>query len=321
LATVLAAMKTRTEKELLPKPATALDLLCAEVLDHFEGVPAEQRDLQTALPYLSFIRFTQPTELNRGMLEPSMCIVLQGKKKMLIGDVITQYGIGSYALSAIDMPVAGQVIEASPAMPYLGLRIELDAKEIAALIIETRIALPKVSKVSVGAYVEKSDADLQDAFLRLVRLLKTPNDLAVLSTWVKQEILYRLLSAPDGAVFYQMLHARNQQKGISQAIEWIKKNFDKPLQIDKLAKVVSMSVSTLHHRFKAITTMSPLQYQKQLRLLEARKLLLAGNIEAATVAYKVGYESPSQFSREYRRLFGASPLQDVEYLGASIGVL
>ena len=298
-----------------------LALLRAEVLDYFRAVPAAQRDVQTALPYLSFIRFTQPTELTRGMLEPSMCIVLQGRKKMLIGDTVTQYGSGSYAISAIDIPAAGQVIEASPQAPYLGLRLALDAKEIAALIIEAKIPVAKNSRTQVGAYVEKSDVDLQDAFLRLVRLLKKPNDLTVLSALVKQEIIYRLLTAADGGILHQTLQSHYRQKGINEAIHWIKKNFDRPLQVEKLADAVSMSVSTLHHRFKAITTLSPLQYQKQLRLLEARKLLLAGNIEAATVAFKVGYESPSQFSREYRRLFGASPLQDVEYFDANLEVL
>jgi transcriptional regulator GlxA family with amidase domain len=174
----------------------------------------------------------------------------------------------------------------------------VEGKEIAALIIEAKIAAPPKPSARVGAYVEKSDDDLQDAFLRLVRLLKKPNDLAVLAPLIKQEIIYRLLTAEGGAMLYQALQSHHQQKGINQAIHWIKKNFDQPLQIEKLAKFVSMSVSILHHRFKAITTMSPLQYQKQLRLLEARKLLLAGNIEAATVAFKVGYESPSQFSRE-----------------------
>jgi AraC-like DNA-binding protein len=291
-----------------------LDLLRKEVSGHFENIPETQRDVHTALPYLSFIRFTRPTELTRGMLEPSMCLVVQGKKKVLIGTEITSYGAGSYLLSAIDMPVSGQVSDASPAEPYLGIRIILDAHEIASQIIENKLALPKKSDAQVGAYVETADAELQDAFLRLLRLLKKPKDLAALAPLVKQEILYRLISVRDGGVLGQTVLSHYQEKGVNQAIHWIKTNYAEPLQIEKLAKTVSMSVSNLHHRFKAITVMSPLQYQKQIRLLEARKLLLSGSIEAATVAFKVGYESPSQFSREYRRLFGASPLQDMEYL-------
>ncbi|WP_211441209.1 AraC family transcriptional regulator [Collimonas humicola] len=295
-------------------PSVALDLLRDEALSHFGGVPETQRDVRTALPYLSFIRFTRPTELTRGILEPSMCLVLQGKKKVLIGSEISHYGRGSYVLSAIDMPVSGQVSDASLAEPYLGVRIALDAREIAAQIIEHKLAVPKNSQPRAAAYVEAADAELQDAFLRLARLLKKPRDLAVLAPLVKQEILFRLISARNGGLLAQTVLAHDQEKGVNQAIHWIKTNYAEPMHIEKLAKTVSMSVSNLHHRFKAITVMSPLQYQKQVRLLEARKLLLGGSIEAATVAFKVGYESPSQFSREYRRLFGASPLQDMEYL-------
>jgi AraC-like DNA-binding protein len=295
-------------------PFGPLDLLRDEVLSHFEGVAETQRDVRTVLPYLSFIRFTRPTELTRGMLEPSMCLVLQGKKKVLIGSEIWHYGRGSYVLSAIDMPVSGQVSEASLAEPYLGVRIALDAQEIAAQIIEHKLAVPKNAQPRAAAYVEAADAELQDAFLRLARLLKKPRDLAVLAPLVKQEILYRLISARNGGLLGQTVLSHHQEKGVNQAIHWIKTNYAEPMHIEQLAKAVSMSVSNLHHRFKAITVMSPLQYQKQVRLLEARKLLLGGNIEAATVAFKVGYESPSQFSREYRRLFGASPLQDMEYL-------
>ena len=285
-----------------------------EALRLFRGVPDHQLDLATAIPYLSFIRRTQVTELNKGMLEPSLCLVLQGKKKVLIGQKIIHYGIGNYVLSAIDIPISGQIMEASPTTPYLGLKIALDPKEITALIIETGMAPPKTQLSSPAAYVDESDADLQDALLRLVCLLKKPSDIAVLSGLIKQEIFYRLLTAKEGGALYRTLLSSYREKGINAAIHWIKDNYAQPMEIEKLAQRVSMSVSNLHHRFKAITTMSPLQYQKQTRLLEARKFLLAGNVEAATAAFKVGYESPSQFSREYRRLFGASPLQDMEYL-------
>jgi AraC-like DNA-binding protein len=290
--------------------SATLELLRAEVLGFFRGVPESQRDFRTLIPYLSFIRLSRPTELTRGILEPSMCMVIQGRKRILIGREITYYGSGSFALSAIDMPVSGQVVEASAAVPYLGVKIELDPKEVAALIIEADLAVPESPGARMGAYVDESDPDLQDAFLRLVRLLRKPQDLAVLSGLVKQEILYRLLTAPGGDVLYTTLRSRSKEKGINEAIHWIKKNYSQPMKIEKLAKAVNMSVSTLHHRFKALTTMSPLQYQKQLRLTQARRLLLGGNIEAATAAFNVGYESPSQFSREYRRFFGASPLQD-----------
>jgi AraC-like DNA-binding protein len=267
--------------------------------------------VQTAIPFLSFIRMTRPTEMSRGVLEPSLCLVLQGRKAMLIGRQITQYGSGSYVLSAVDMPVSGRVVEASTAAPYLGLRFLLDPKEIAALVVELNIAPPKTMSSPAGAYVESSDAGLQEAFLRLVRLLRTPQDIFALSRLIRQEILYRLLTARSGDVLYRSVVAHSYERGINEAILWIRNNYARPMKIEQLAKSVHMSLSVLHRRFKAITVMSPLQYQKQIRLLEARKLLLTRNIEAATVAYEVGYQSPSQFSREYRKFFGNSPLRDI----------
>jgi AraC-like DNA-binding protein len=289
----------------------ALDRLRAEVLGHLADVPQDQRETQTAIPFVSLIRMFRPTEMNRGVLEPSLCLVLQGRKAMLIGQQITHYGAGSYVLSIVDMPVSGRVVDASVAEPYVALKFLLDPKEMAAMIVDLKIAPTKASVSCPGAYVALSDTDLQEAFLRLVRLLKTPNDTVFLSRLIGQEILYRLLTSSAGRVIYQSLVKHTHERGITEAILWIKKNFAKPMKIEQLADSAHMSVSALHRRFKAITVMSPLQYQKQTRLIEARKLLLTRNIEAATAAYEVGYQSPSQFSREYRRFFGNSPLRDI----------
>jgi AraC-like DNA-binding protein len=244
------------------------------------------------------------------MLEPSMCLVIQGGKKILIGNDIIRYGAGSYLVSAIDMPTSGQVTTASRAVPYVGLRIDWRPEEISGLILDMQIAVPDKLPASVGAAVNTADTELQDALLRLVRLLDKPRDIPALAPLIKREILYRLLTASGGSTLYQSLLAHHQERGVNAAIQWIKKNFDQPMTIESLASAASMSASTLHRHFKAITTISPLQYQKQVRLLEARKLLFTGNVEAATAAFRVGYESPSQFSREYRRLFGATPVQD-----------
>lgn len=288
--------------------------LRAAVLDHLACKNVNGKHLQTALPWLSFIRFTEPTELSKGMLEPSMCLILQGQKKVLIGQEVTEYGVGSYLLTAIDMPIAGQVIQASLAQPYLGVRIDLDLKEMADTILTLNMPMSEKSQTGAATYVAVSDTALLDAFLRLVNMLDNPQELQVLATLVKQEIGYRLITAPEGGVFYQQLVSYYQGKGINEAIVWIRKNFANPLRMDELARHVGMSVSSLHHRFKATTVMSPLQYQKQIRLLEARRLLLSGKIDAATAAFRVGYESPSQFNREYRRSFGAPPLQDMDAL-------
>jgi AraC-like DNA-binding protein len=288
--------------------------LCQRVAAHYQRSGTSARDLPTALPWLSFVRMSEPTVLNRGMLTPSMCMVLQGEKKMLIGESVNEYGPGSYSLAAVDMPVSGQVTRATNSQPYYGVRIELNSKEIADLIVDLQIGLPEGDSGSAGAWVTHSDEALQDAFLRLVKLLDAPQDLAALSKLIKQEILYRLVIAPAGAAFWKQTLAWYQGRGVGEALAWIKGNFAKPLKIDELAKLVGMSASSLHHRFKALTVMSPLQYQKHIRLLEARRLLLTGSSDVATVAWQVGYESPSQFNREYRRSFGAAPLQDIETL-------
>ncbi|CAM3661648.1 AraC family transcriptional regulator [Rahnella bruchi] len=293
---------------------TSMISLSARVLRAFSPLPPEENSCPTALPWLSFIRFTHPTALNKGMLEPSMCLILQGQKKVLIGTDVVEYGAGSYLFSAIDMPVSGQVTQASEDHPYLGIRIDLDLKEMADLMIDMQLDQRLIPKSGSATYVAKSDDFLADAFLRLVTMLDIPQDLQALGQLVKKEIFYRLITAPEGGHFYQHLLSYYQGRGVSEAIQWIKANFAHPLRMDELAKTVGMSVSNLHHRFKALTVMSPLQYQKQIRLLEARRLLLSGNIDAATAAFRVGYESPSQFNREYRRSFGAPPLQDIGQL-------
>ena len=169
-----------------------------------------------------------------------------------------------------------------------------------------------------GLYVEQIDSSMLDAVLRLARLLDAPKDIAMLAPLIRREILYRLLRSPQGHRLYEIAIANSQSHRISQAIKWLNGNFEQPLRIDDLAKEVNLSVSTLHHRFKAMTAMSPLQYQKQLRLQEARRLMLAEGLEASAAGYRVGYESPSQFSREYSRLFGAPPLRDLARLRLSV---
>ena len=280
----------------------------------YAGLDASEVTLQTALPWLSFIRYAEPTDMKKGMLEPAVCMVLQGGKRVLIGQEVSDYGAGSYVLAAIDMLIAGQVTRATQDEPYLGVRIDLNIPEMADLLIDMKVAPPTGQGSSVAAYVAHSDEQLQDAFLRLISMLDNPQELQALGGLVKKEIFYRLITNPKCDAFYHHLLSYYQGKGVSDAVIWIKQNFTKPLRMEELAKLVGMSVSNLHHRFKALTAMSPLQYQKQIRLLEARRLLLAGDLDAATAAFQVGYESPSQFNREYRRSFGAPPLQDIEQL-------
>jgi len=280
----------------------------------YERAPSDGDDLPTGLPWLSLVRRVMTTAVGRGMLQPSMCLMVQGDKEMLVGERVLRYGPGDYVQAAMAVPVAGRILQASAAEPYYGIRIDLDPKEVAALILEMQLPVhPERDEVPVVTVEPAGDA-LLDAFLRLLRLLDRPRDLAVLGRLVKQEIIYHLVTAPGGITLTRGVLGGQRERAVSRAISWIREHYNEPLKVSSLAEVVHMSPSVLHRRFKAATVMSPLQYQKQVRLLEARKLLMAGDIEAASVAYQVGYESPSHFSREYRRLFGASPLQDAQQL-------
>jgi AraC-like DNA-binding protein len=233
---------------------------------------------------------------------------------MLLGQQVLDYGPGSYVLAAVELPAAGQVTAATPEHPYLGIRIALDPREVAGFVLEMQPAVPPPPPGRSAAYVALADAALLDVFQRLLGLLDRPRDVAVLARLLKQELIYHLLMAPSGGALAQAVLGGANEQAVGRAIRWIREHYDQPLSIDALAREVRLSSSVLHRRFKQLTVMSPLQYQKHVRLLEARKLLLGGGVEAATVAYRVGYESPSQFSREYRRLFGAPPLRDAVQL-------
>jgi AraC-like DNA-binding protein len=239
---------------------------------------------------------------------------VQGEKEMLVGQQVLRYGPGCYVQAGVAMPVSGQVTRASEASPYYGIRIDLDPREVNALVLEMGLRLSSGQADPPAVSVERADDAMLGVFVRLLRMLDRPRDLPVLGRLIKQELIYHLVSAPGGATLSGGAAGGKRERGVGDAINWIRTHYNQPLSIDALARTVHMSPSVLHRRFKAATVMSPLQYQKQIRLLEARKMLMSGAAEAASVAYEVGYESPSQFSREYRRLFGAPPLKDAELL-------
>jgi AraC-like DNA-binding protein len=300
----------------------AVDILRTLVEGHMAGHQAGALDVPTALPWLSLIRRPAPTPAGRGILTPSVCLLVQGEKEMLVGQQVLRYGPGNYVQAGVAMPVSGQVTGASAARPYYGIRVDLDPKEIAAFMLEMRMApVPLQAAAAAPAVsVERADEAMLEVFVRLLRLLARPGDLPVLGRLAKQELIYRLVTAPGGASLLQGAGGQ-RERAVGDAIDWIRTHFNQPLRIDTLARAVHMSPSVLHRRFKAATVMSPLQYQKQVRLLEARKRLMSGQAEAASVGYEVGYESPSQFSREYRRLFGAPPLKDARQLRGRLEIL
>lgn len=238
-------------------------------------------------------------------------------KSLFLGDEQYAYDPLHYMVVSVTLPLSAVRLDASPENPSLGLRMDLDPAEISQLIAESGPMLVPNRPSGRGLYVERTDAALLDALLRLLRLLDTPRDIAMLAPLFRREILYRLLRGPQGYRLYEIALANSQTHRVCQAITWLNNNFQQPLRIEDLAREVNLSTSTLHHRFKAVTSMSPLQYQKQLRLQEARRLMLNDGLEAAVAAYRVGYESPSQFSREYSRLYGAPPIRDVARLRAT----
>jgi len=284
------------------------------MIDIVQQLALDEQRVATAIPFLSLLRSSHPTPVTRGVLKPSCCVILQGRKRVHLADEVLDYGPGEYLVVSIDMPASGHIVSASAEEPYLLLNIELDPQEIAAIVLEAQVAIDTQEPVR-GAFVGATDAALQETLFQLVRLLQAPAaEAAFLAVGLKRELIYRLLTGAHGRQLYQNVVLDQQDRGIGKAIAWLKERYDQSIKVEELAQATNMSVSSLHHRFKAVTTMGPMQYQKQLRLQQARTLLLNGDVDATTAAYKVGYESASQFSREYRRLFGAPPIQDIKKL-------
>ena len=266
----------------------------------------------TAIQGLSFICATQPSAPIQATYAPACCVIVQGAKKVTAGQHILRYGPGDFLVSSVDMHVVGQVTEASPAHPYLCLYLQLDMTQLGALVGDMPARAGEPSEM--GMFVSKMNEPLLESLTRLTRLLETPEDIPVLAELMKREIFYRLLQSPRGHSIRQLVMAGSQLQRISKAIHLIKAHFDKPLRVEELAQSVNMSTSSLHAHFKQVTQLSPMQYQKRLRLQEARRLMLMEVTDAANAAFQVGYESPSHFSREYARLFGAPPIKDITRL-------
>ncbi len=272
----------------------------------------------TDIPGLSLFRRNEPTDPISGMYEPSICLAVQGSKRVLLGDEIYVYDAHHYLITSVHLPTIVQIIEASPEKPYLGLRLKFDQREMAQLMADSYLPPPRTQQSSRGMATGEVTVPLLGAFQRLVDLLAEPKDIPILAPVIQREIIYRLLVGDQGARLRQIASAGSQSHQIARAIDWLKGNFTQPLRIDDLATQFNMSASTFHHHFRQLTAMSPLQYQKTLRLNEARRLMLTERLDAANAAFQVGYESPSQFSREYSRLFGAPPLRDITSLRQTV---
>ena len=268
-------------------------------------------DRSTSIPNLAFFRREAPTPPGICQVEPSVVLVVQGAKRMLVGDDTFAYNSERFLIASLDIPASSEVVEASPDRPCLGLLLKLDLRLMAELVAQTRLPPPKDRSMAKGMALGTVTPTLLESFKRLTDLLDEPEAIEVLAPLVQREIHYRLLTSDQAGRLRQIASVGSQSHLVARAIEWLKANYASPLRIEDLAERVHMSASSLHHHFRQLTAMSPLQYQKWLRLNEARRLMLNGGLDAASAAFEVGYESPSQFNREYARLFGAPPKRDV----------
>ncbi|HEX4584125.1 MAG TPA: AraC family transcriptional regulator [Burkholderiaceae bacterium] len=266
--------------------------------------------VESAVPGLSLYRILRPSGPTHAVQTPALGLIAQGSKQLLVGDELYEYDPGHYLVTSVDLPVVVKRTVASPSKPYLGLRLALDVGEIGELIGHDGLPAAHHEDASRGLYVHRLGPSMLDAVVRLLRLLESPQDIPILAPLIKREILYRLLTNGPGERLRQIALRDSNTRRIATAIRLLRGNFSEKLRVETLARNAHMSVSSLQHHFKAVTALSPLQYQKQLRLHEARRLLFTGDIDVSIVAQRVGYGSASQFSREYGRLFGASPLRD-----------
>lgn len=271
----------------------------------------------TSIERVTLVRSSTVTMPMPSVYRPQLCLVAQGRKEVTLGERVFSYAPGRYGVVTYDLPAIGHVVEAAPDKPYLCLYLDFDPVMLGNLA--SRVPPPGASSPPVGKTVSDAGPALLDAALRLLRLLDDPAALPVLGPLAEQEILYYLLAGPDGARMRHITSSQGRVALVGRAIAWIEKHFRERFSIEQLAAEVGMSPSSLHEHFRAVTAMTPLQFQKQFRLQNARSLMLVEDIDVTTAAFRVGYESASQFSREYRRHFGESPARDVARLRALAG--
>ncbi|UXH78259.1 AraC family transcriptional regulator [Roseateles amylovorans] len=286
-----------------------------EILSRHATAEGMQR---TAIPGVSVVRAQSPTLPMPVLYQPTLCLIAQGRKQVMLGRTAYVYHPAKYLLASIDLPVTGAVIEASEEAPYLSLVLDLNTAELTDLALRHPVEAPRAEPLdepldempSAGIALNDTTPALLDAAVRLVSLLDTPRDIEALSPLVGREMLYRLLTGPGNHLVRQMAQAESRLNQIAKAVAWLRDHYDEPFRIDDLAEIAGMGRSTFHAHFKAVTSLSPLAFRSQLRLQEARRLMVAEAMDAAGAGFRVGYESPSQFSRDYTRLFGLPPARD-----------
>ncbi len=303
--------KASKNESFLSSRALELRLELARKIASFVG---SKEKLITDIPGLLFSRRTAPTAPVSATYEPSLAVVAQGRKRAVLAGTTFIFDESRYLLTSLDLPVICNVIEASEKVPYLCFVLKLEIPVVRELLSREEIQAPDAPSDNPAMATGETTAELLDACCRLVNLLNSPQDIPFLSGLIQREIIYRILRVPKGARLRAIATLGDQSHRTAKAIAWIKANYAKPLRVEDLAEIAGMGQSTLHHHFRALTAMSPLQYQKQIRLQTARERMLADGLDAASAAFEVGYESASQFNREYSRLFGQPPRRDIQTL-------
>jgi AraC-like DNA-binding protein len=273
----------------------------------------------TGVPGLSLYRKSAPTECTSAAYEPELIVFVQGEKRINLGGTTYVCDRSTFLLTSIDLPVVSQVTKASREEPILALLLKLEMPTVREILSQEEFQVPEAVSGARGMAVGETSIELLDACSRLLDLLDAPQDIPFLSNLIQREVIYRLLRGPQGKHLRAIATLGEQSNRTAKAVAWLRENYVKPLRVEELASIAQMGVSTLHHHFRSLTAMSPLQYQKQLRLHTARLRMLMGGLDAASAAFEVGYESPSQFSREYSRFFGQPPMRDIKARkGASV---
>ncbi|HTF84508.1 MAG TPA: AraC family transcriptional regulator [Cellvibrio sp.] len=275
---------------------------------------AEPRRTETGIPRLAMVKGEIPAHKLAAVYEPMINLVVQGSKILTIGEQVLHYNPASYFVMSVDLPATGKVVAASPDKPYMAISLTISAAVVAEMMVnDPKLPVPDEAR---GFSVCAMNDRLMDAWCRLLQLMDTPQDIPALAPLYERELLYLVLQGPQGWLLQEIASAGSALTRIHKSIQWIRQHYHQTLPVEQLADVAGMSASAFHRHFKHITDLSPLQYQKQMRLLEARRLLLENQQSAGDIAYQVGYESPSQFSREYARFFGLPPRQDALRLKA-----
>lgn len=307
---------TVTKQQQAEREAQRMQANREELVERIVQVMREDGSSQP-LPGLHLARATAPLGRIPSVLEPSLCVIAQGRKEVLLGDSRYQYDPYHYLLTTVGLPRISQILEASPAQPYLSLRLELSPTLVGAVMMESGHAASPGQADVRAMDVSPLEGDLLDAIVRLVRLLDCPTEAQALMPLILREIIYRLLVGDQGDRLRHMAIVGGYTPHIAKAVERLREAFDQPLRVEQIARDLGMSVSSFHHHFKAVTAMSPLQFQKRLRLQEARRLMLGEALDAASAGYRVGYDDAAYFSREYKSLFGLPPMRDVARLRES----